>query len=58
MYEKLYSPKEISEMFGVKRQTVYNWIYQGCPTAIKQNKLVRLRYDDVLQWVRARTQDG
>ena len=54
METQLYSPESLAEKLEVSRSTVYKWVHAGCPTEIKQHKMVRLDYDAVVEWLKAR----
>ncbi|MEW6003208.1 MAG: helix-turn-helix domain-containing protein [Nitrospirota bacterium] len=50
--ERLLDIEELSKMLGVKRATIYAWIYQHKIPHIKLSKrLVRFRESEILDWI-------
>ena len=48
--EKLYSYDELEEIFGVKRQTIKNWVKEGRLKACKiTSHTIRFKESDLLQ---------
>lgn len=48
--EKLLDMKELQELLGVTRQTIYRWIDKGLPR-IKVNTRVRFNKAEVEKWI-------
>lgn len=45
--EKSYTPKEVSELMQVSRQTVYNWVTAGTVKAFKIGNNLRITESEV-----------
>ena len=56
--EKLLSPDELAEFFGVPLGTIYRWNYTSTgPRPIKVGRHVRYRESDVERWLDEQVKD-
>jgi excisionase family DNA binding protein len=53
--ERLLDIEELCRILGVKKATIYAWIYQHKIPHIKLNRLVRFRESEILDWLAARS---
>jgi excisionase family DNA binding protein len=49
--ERLLDIEKLSEMLGVKRATIYAWIYRKKIPFIKLGRLLRFRESEILDWI-------
>ena len=48
---------QISELLGISRSTLYEWIIQKKIPCIKVGRLVKFKKSDLEEWIRKRTQN-
>jgi excisionase family DNA binding protein len=53
MEDRWLSVDEISAYLGIKRDTVYKWIYEKQMPAHRMGRLWKFRKDEVDEWVRS-----
>ena len=51
--DRWFSLDEIAEYLGVKRDTMYKWIYRKKMPAHKVGKLWKFRKEEIDEWVRS-----
>ena len=44
---KFYSPREVADIYGVTRITVYKWIRTGVVKALKVGRIIRISNDSL-----------
>lgn len=56
---KLYKAEEVSDLLGIKKQTVYQWISQGRLTGIKfSHKCLRFSQEDIDNFMKTQVRVG
>ncbi|MHB8173960.1 MAG: helix-turn-helix domain-containing protein [Nitrospirota bacterium] len=50
---KLVSAKEIIELLGIKKSTVYLWAETGVIPFYKLNGAIRFSVEEVLEWIKS-----
>lgn len=55
--KQLLDTKEVSELLGISRSTLYEWIIQKKIPCIKVGRLVKFKKSDLEEWIRKRTQN-
>jgi excisionase family DNA binding protein len=53
--DKRLTAKEVAEMLGLDRDTIYMWARCGRIPAIKLRHRIRFRLSDILQWEKQQT---
>jgi excisionase family DNA binding protein len=51
--QKLVTAKEISELLGVKRSTVYLWAETGVIPFYKLNGAIRFSVNEIVEWIKS-----
>lgn len=49
---RLMSIEELAQYFGLRKQTIYNWLHQKKIPGIKIGKVWRFERKDIEKWVR------
>lgn len=55
--ERYLTQKEIIEIFGVSRQTIYDWRKNGMPY-FKIKRLIMFKMSDVEKWMKQTTKEN
>jgi excisionase family DNA binding protein len=53
--DKRLTAKEVAEMLGLHRQTIYNWAVSGRIPCIKFRHRMRFRLSDIERWEKQQT---
>ena len=52
--EKLLTPEDICEMFGIKTSTLYAWTSRGQIPYLKVNGILRFREKEIEEWLKSK----
>jgi excisionase family DNA binding protein len=52
--EKLLTPEDICEMFGIRPSTLYAWTSRGRIPYLKVNGILRFREEEIEQWLKSK----
>lgn len=55
--ERLLDVKELSEVLGVKRSTIYYWVFKNYIPHYHLGKLVRFKTDEIEDWLKKKGRD-
>jgi len=53
--KELFSPKEVCELLGICKKTLYNWNQQGKMPYFKDDRIVRYRSSDIKKFLDSKT---
>ena len=53
MEDRWYSIKEIAEYLGIKRDTLYKWVYRKNIPAHKVGRLWKFKKEEIDKWVKS-----
>ena len=56
--DKIYTPKQLSEMLHVKLSTIYKWVHYGYIPYVKLGSLTRFKESRIDNWLKKRENRG